>query len=51
VYAKPGDSMQLRQFLQKLKQRDEYEISLVSNYPGALRRSRTDSFPTRGVSQ
>lgn len=34
VYQKAGDSVQLRQFVQKLKQKDEYELSLVSTYPG-----------------
>ena len=35
VYAKPGDSLQLRKFLQGLKEKDEYDISLVTEYPGA----------------
>jgi peptidoglycan/xylan/chitin deacetylase (PgdA/CDA1 family) len=35
VYAKTEDSLQLRQFLQLLKQKDEYELSVVSSYPGA----------------
>ena len=34
VYGKAPDSLQLRQFVQKLKQKDEYELSLVSYYPG-----------------
>ena len=34
AYAKSEDSFQLRQFFQLLKQRD-YELSLVSDYPGA----------------
>jgi peptidoglycan/xylan/chitin deacetylase (PgdA/CDA1 family) len=34
VYAKTDDSMQLRRFLQRLKQRDDYELSLVTHYPG-----------------
>jgi hypothetical protein len=34
VYAKSYDSMELRLFLQMLKQRDDYELSLVSDYPG-----------------
>jgi len=43
VYQKSGDSLQLRELLQLLKQRDEYELSLVSDYPGVpdtLRRIR-----------
>jgi peptidoglycan/xylan/chitin deacetylase (PgdA/CDA1 family) len=34
VYQKSGDSMQLRDFIQKLKKKDNYEISLVNNFPG-----------------
>jgi hypothetical protein len=34
AYAKSPDSFQLRQFLQLLKQRDEYEVSLATEYPG-----------------
>jgi len=35
VYKKSKDSMELRQFIQKLKLKDEYELSLATNYPGA----------------
>ena len=35
VFTKSDDSIQLRQFLQKLKLRDAYDISLVTCYPGA----------------
>lgn len=35
VYVKSDDSLQLRQFLKLLKQRDEYELSVVTGYPGA----------------
>lgn len=35
VYVKSEDSLQLRLFLQLLKQKDEYELSLASTYPGA----------------
>jgi hypothetical protein len=35
VYAKSDDSMQLRQLLQKLKGRNDYELSLITSYPGA----------------
>ncbi|MEO5561873.1 MAG: polysaccharide deacetylase family protein [Chitinophagaceae bacterium] len=34
VYHNAEDSLQLRQFVQKLKLKDEYELSLVSSYPG-----------------
>lgn len=39
VYAKTADSFQLRQFIQKLKQKDEYELELASNYPGVRKDS------------
>jgi len=35
AYVKSNDSMELRLFLQMLKQRDEYEFAIVTNYPGA----------------
>ena len=35
VYAKSADSFQLRQLIKILKEKDEYELSLVSAYPGA----------------
>lgn len=35
VYGKTADSLQLRQFLQLIKQKDEYELSVVTAYPGA----------------
>jgi peptidoglycan-N-acetylglucosamine deacetylase len=34
VYEKSSDSTQLRQFVQKLKLKEEYELALVSSYPG-----------------
>ncbi len=34
VYQKSGDSLQLREFIQKLKKKDEYELALASSYPG-----------------
>ena len=34
VYQNSEDSIQLRQFVQKLKLKDDYELSLVSSYPG-----------------
>jgi peptidoglycan/xylan/chitin deacetylase (PgdA/CDA1 family) len=33
VYHASADSLQLREFIQKLKTRDDYELSLVSSYP------------------
>lgn len=35
VYTQSDDSMQLRQFLQGLKKRNDYELALVTTYPGA----------------
>jgi peptidoglycan/xylan/chitin deacetylase (PgdA/CDA1 family) len=35
VYNKPDDSIQLRRFLQALKLKEEYELVLVTAYPGA----------------
>lgn len=35
VYVKSDDSLQLRQFLKLLKQREEYELSVATEYPGA----------------
>jgi peptidoglycan-N-acetylglucosamine deacetylase len=35
AYVKTDDSIQLVQFFQLLKEKDEYELSLVSDYPGA----------------
>jgi peptidoglycan/xylan/chitin deacetylase (PgdA/CDA1 family) len=37
VYRSSADSLQLRVLVQKLKLRDEYELSLVNQYPGAFR--------------
>jgi len=39
AYVKSVDSMELRVFLQMLKQKDEYDLSLVSDYPGADKKS------------
>lgn len=36
VYVKSEDSLQLRQFFQLLKKKDEYELAVASTYPGAL---------------
>jgi peptidoglycan-N-acetylglucosamine deacetylase len=35
VYQKSKDSIELRQLIQKLKLKDEYELSLATSYPGA----------------
>ena len=35
VYKKSKDSTELRQLIQKLKLKEEYELSLVTSYPGA----------------
>jgi peptidoglycan/xylan/chitin deacetylase (PgdA/CDA1 family) len=35
VYYKSKDSTELRQFIQKLKMKEEYELSLATSYPGA----------------
>jgi hypothetical protein len=47
VYHSSGDSLQLRTFIQKLKSRDDYELSLVSAYP-AIRKHHliTDTIKT-----
>ncbi|MDQ3276967.1 MAG: polysaccharide deacetylase family protein [Bacteroidota bacterium] len=45
VYQKSEDSFQLRQFLQLLKKKEDYEFSLVTTYPGAV--VKNDSVKTR----
>ncbi|HEV8283946.1 MAG TPA: polysaccharide deacetylase family protein [Chitinophagaceae bacterium] len=47
VYQKSDDSLQLREFVQKLKQKNEYELLLVSSYPGVAK--LIDSLKTRSV--
>jgi peptidoglycan/xylan/chitin deacetylase (PgdA/CDA1 family) len=37
VYQKSTDSLQLRDFIQKIKKRDDYELALVNSYPGIVR--------------
>jgi peptidoglycan-N-acetylglucosamine deacetylase len=37
VYQKAADSLQLRDFIQKLKKKDEYELALASSYPGIVK--------------
>ncbi|MEI9908519.1 MAG: polysaccharide deacetylase family protein [Bacteroidota bacterium] len=37
VYQKSGDSIQLRELIQKLKKKEDYELALVSNYPGIMK--------------
>lgn len=46
VYHSTADSLQLRQFIQKLKANNEYELSLVSSYPAIKKKSVTDSLKT-----
>jgi hypothetical protein len=47
AYRSKDDSLQLRDFVQKLKQRDEYELSLVNSYPGIVNiiQSKTKTAP------
>ncbi len=49
VYAKPDDSIQLRRFMQGLKEKDEYELSLVTEYPGVGEMQYNDSFVVNSV--
>jgi peptidoglycan-N-acetylglucosamine deacetylase len=42
VYTTAADSLQLREFIQKLKSREDLELSLVSSYP-AIRKPVTDT--------
>jgi peptidoglycan/xylan/chitin deacetylase (PgdA/CDA1 family) len=37
VYQKSTDSSQLRDLIQKLKKKDEYELALASSYPGIIK--------------
>ena len=37
AYRTKEDSLQLREFVQKLKEKDEYELSLLNSYPGIAR--------------
>lgn len=46
VYHSSADSLQLRTFIQKLKNRDDYELALVSAYP-AIRKHRVLADTTR----
>jgi peptidoglycan/xylan/chitin deacetylase (PgdA/CDA1 family) len=45
VYKKSADSLQLRDFIQKIKKRDDYELALVNTYPG-ITKSAPDSNKT-----
>jgi len=47
VYKSSEDSLQLREFVQKLKQNENYELSMVSSYP-AIRKN--DSLKSKSVS-
>ncbi|MFI5128805.1 MAG: polysaccharide deacetylase family protein [Chitinophagales bacterium] len=42
VYQKSSDSSQLRDLIQKLKKKDDYELALASSYPGIVK-ERIDS--------
>ena len=46
AYKKSDDSIQLREFVQKLKQKDEYELLLVNSYPGVAK-LQVDSLKTK----
>jgi peptidoglycan/xylan/chitin deacetylase (PgdA/CDA1 family) len=37
AYQKSNDSIQLRDLIQKLKRKDDYELALASSYPGVVR--------------
>ncbi len=43
AYKSAADSLQLRQFIQMLKLKDDYEFAIVSNYPGVRKPFQTDS--------
>jgi peptidoglycan/xylan/chitin deacetylase (PgdA/CDA1 family) len=45
VYHKSGDSIQLRELIQKLKKKEDYEFAMVSNYPGIIKEA-VDSLKT-----
>ena len=50
AYRTKDDSLQLREFVQKLKEKDEYELSLVNSYPGVtkiIQPPKTKSAPTQ----
>ncbi|NTS40111.1 polysaccharide deacetylase family protein [Flavisolibacter sp. BT320] len=47
VYQKSEDSFQLRQFFQLLKKKDDYEFSLVTSYPDAVK--PIDSLKTKAI--
>ena len=50
AYRTKDDSLQLREFVQKLKQKNEYELSLVNSYPGItkiIQLPKTKSTPTQ----
>jgi peptidoglycan/xylan/chitin deacetylase (PgdA/CDA1 family) len=46
VYNKSADSLQLHDFIKKLKAKDEYELSLVSGYPGIV---KTDTLKIKTI--
>ena len=50
AYRTKEDSLQLREFVQKLKEKDEYEVSLLNSYPGIakiIQPAKTKSDPTQ----
>jgi peptidoglycan-N-acetylglucosamine deacetylase len=50
AYRTKEDSLQLREFVQKLKEKDEYELSLLNSYPGIakiIEPAKTKSAPTQ----
>ena len=50
VYAKSNDSFQLREFIKKLKLKDDYELSLAKDYPGVIK-TYPDSVKTKTTTQ
>jgi peptidoglycan-N-acetylglucosamine deacetylase len=50
AYRTKEDSLQLREFVQKLKEKNEYELSLMNSYPGIakiIQPAKTKSAPTQ----
>jgi peptidoglycan/xylan/chitin deacetylase (PgdA/CDA1 family) len=47
VYNKTADSLELHNFIKKIKAKDEYELVLVSSYPGI---AKTDTLKNKTVS-
>jgi hypothetical protein len=51
VYQKSADSLQLREFIQKIKKREDYELALVNSYPGITKQISEPIKPGVGVAQ